>query len=89
MIIGRVLGYLSLCFMIMVLGAEGLRFLESGYVSLLSVADVFEFASNKQIESARVNEEWALYLSSLLNFSAFFCFLIIGLMLAFVFRKRF
>ena len=43
MIIGRVLGYFSLCLMIMVLGAEGLRFLEGGHTGLWALSDVIEF----------------------------------------------
>lgn len=88
MIIGRFLGYLSLCLMIMVFGAEGLRFLEGGSEGLLSLFDVLEFALNKEIESEEMEGHWTFYLSPFLSFSAFFSLLITGLVLTFLFRKR-
>ena len=89
MIIGSVLGYFSLCLMIMVLGVEGLRFLEGGHTGLLTLSDVIEFIQYENIESENIKDQEYVNLSLILNFSAFYCFLIIGITLAFMFRKRF
>ena len=88
MIIGRVFGYLSLSLMIIVLGAEGLRFLEGGQSGLLSISDVIDFFQETEIESEKSEDELGQYLSPIFNFSAFFSFLLIGGLCTFLFRKK-
>ncbi|MDA9770353.1 hypothetical protein N9D02_04870 [Emcibacteraceae bacterium] len=88
MIIGRVLGYLSLCLLMMVFGAEGLRYLEGGQRNLLLVSDILDFIQNHQIESDKGDKTWAEYLSPVIGFEAIFFFLYIWVMLTILFRKR-
>ena len=87
MIIGRVLGYLSLCLLMMVFGAEGLRYLEGGQRNLLLVSDILDFIQNHQIESDKGDKTWAEYLSPVIGFEAIFFFLYIWVMLTILFRK--
>lgn len=88
MIIGRVLGYMSLCFLLLITGAEGLRLLEGGHSDLLLVSDVINFIQNQKIESGNEDMIWLEYLSPVLEFEAFFFFLYIWIMLTILFRKR-
>lgn len=88
MIIGRVLGYLSLCLLMMVFGAEGLRYLEDGQPNLLLVSDILDFIQNHQIESVKEERFWEEYLSPVIRFEAIFFFLYIWVMLTILFRKR-
>jgi Ni,Fe-hydrogenase I cytochrome b subunit len=68
MIIGRVLGYFSLCLMIMVLVAEGLPFFEGGHTGLLALSDVIEFIQYEKIESENIKDQEYVILSLILNF---------------------
>ena len=88
MIVGRVLGYLSLCLLMMVFGAEGLRYLEGGQRNLLLVSDILDFIQNHQIESDKEERFWVEYLSPVIGFEAIFFFLYIWVMLTILFRKR-
>lgn len=88
MIFGRVLGYLSLCLLLMVSGAEGLRLLEGGRLDLILVSDIVDFIQNQKLESDNVDIKLEKYLSPVLGFEAFYFFLYIWVMLTILFRKR-
>lgn len=89
MIIGRIIGYISLCLMFMTLGAEALRFIEQNSEGWITLSEVFSFAGIVTRESGFSDNVWTDLLYSLLRLPAIFVFLFIGLLFPFMFRKTF
>ena len=95
MIIGRICGYIFMCLMLMVLGAEGLRVLEGRASSWITVPEIFELFSSDQIgqlgekmEKSYLSGFWQEILTPLLNIPAAFIFLFFGLALIIMSRNR-
>ena len=89
MIIGRMIGYVSLCLMIIVSGAELLRFLEGSHDNWISLYEIINFSWNGEIESVKDGSVMGELTFSFLRIPALFCFLFIGLLLPFMFRKAY
>ena len=95
MIIGRICGYIFICLMMMVLGAEGLRFLEGRASGWITVPEIFELFSSDQIgqlnekmERSYLSGFWQDILTPLLNIPAALIFLFFGLALIIMSRSR-
>ena len=95
MIIGRICGYIFICLMIMVLGAEGLRVLEGRTSGWITVPEIFELFSSDQIgqlgekmEQSYLSGFWQDILTPLLNIPAVLIFLFFGLALIIMSRNR-
>ncbi|MDG1997494.1 MAG: hypothetical protein P8J14_13430 [Emcibacteraceae bacterium] len=89
MIIGRMIGYVSLCLMVMVLGAELLRFLEGSHDNWISLYEIIHFSWNGEIESVKNGSVIGDLTFSIIQIPALFCLLFIGLLLPFMFRKTY
>ncbi|MCC3861491.1 hypothetical protein [Pseudemcibacter aquimaris] len=89
MIIGRLIGYISLCLMFMVMGAEGLRLLEGNSEGWISLFDVVQISGIVHLESETSSGAWHDLLNSLLRLPAIFTLLFFGLLFPFMFRKTF
>ncbi|MDG1707524.1 MAG: hypothetical protein P8H03_02120 [Emcibacteraceae bacterium] len=89
MIIGRMIGYISLCLMITVSGAELLRFLEGSHDHWISLYEIIHFSWNGEIESVNDGSVIGDLTFSILRIPALFSLLFIGLLLPFMFRKAY
>ncbi len=95
MIIGRIFAFISFSLMIMVLGAEGLRFLQKNDEGWITVSQIFEFvfavkmnASGQFTVNNDASSPWVEALNWASDFPAFLLFLISTCLLAFIFRNR-
>lgn len=87
MIITKILGYIFICLMIMVFGAEGLRILEQCGEGWITIAQVIDFiSSDLPAVNSEDGVEKSVFLAPL-NFSAFFTFLAVGCILLFISRN--
>jgi len=87
MIIGKLSGYICFCLMIMVFGAEGLRILEQNSEGWITIGQVIDFVTSvlTDLHSENGTEQGVFF--PLLNFSAFFTFMIFGCILLFISRN--
>ena len=83
MIIVRLVAYIFLCLSVMILGAEGLRFLEGDNEGWLNLAQVINF-----LNSSWINLEQSM-LAPLANLAAFFTFMGVFIVLILVSRRRY
>jgi hypothetical protein len=92
MIIGRLFGYIFLFLMLIVLGAEVLRFLEGGHdrwISIAQIIDSFGIVTGTTSEEEGIAGIWQNLLAPMLDFPAFFSFMIVAGILFFMTRNRF
>ena len=92
MFIGRLLAYLFLCLTFLILGTEGLRFLEGeagGWISIAEMIDLIPFKSTIRIDPVAQGDIGANIIEPLLHFSAFFTCLILSSVLFFLSRPRY
>ncbi|MBT5072581.1 MAG: hypothetical protein HOJ34_10000 [Kordiimonadaceae bacterium] len=87
MIIGKLLGYIFICLMIMVFGAEGLRILEQNSEGWITLGQVIDFVSSALPDLQSDNGADQGVFLTLANFSAFFTFMILGCILLFISRN--
>jgi len=95
MLIGRFLAYLFFILMIMVLGAEGLRYLQGNEQGWITLSQLIEFVFDLETVAERsVNDGngsqlmWNNILIPISRFSAAAIFFVVGSLLFIVFRKR-
>ena len=80
MIIGRLVGYFFLCMMIMVSGAEGLRFLEGKNDGWITISVIMDFIDSKA--------NWLQILDPLRNLPVIFTFMVVAILMFYISRDR-
>jgi len=95
MIIFRLIGLIFIAAALMVLGADGIQTLEAGEVKIRSLGELWTLLHSASLESTNAWAAEALPpmvadpgLTSLMTFPSWAVFGVIGIIIAFLFRRR-
>lgn len=91
MLVGRILGWLLVVLALLALGGDGLRWLETGVTSFISLGDFWRRMDPLSIEALQSwtpPAVWSPFLTTLLGWSATAVLGVLGLLLLFVFQNR-
>ena len=91
MLVGRILGWLLLVLALLALGGDGLRWLETGITSFISLGDFWRRMDPLSIDALQnwtPPAVWSPFLITLLGWPAAIVLGVLGILLLFVFQSR-